>query len=57
MQQYPKVYNQTLNDDKDAGAMGLFGSVDDDEDDEEEHTEYADGEEDDKITSKEVVKN
>lgn len=58
MQQYPKVYNQTLNDDKDAGAMGLFGGTEDDDDDDEEHAEYADGEEDDKTpNSKEIVKN
>lgn len=55
MQQYPKVYNQTLNDDKDAGAMGLFGTGDDDEDD--DGAEYADGEDDDKTPSKEVAKN
>ena len=56
MQQYPKVYNQSIGDDKDGGAMGILGgdekeedNYDDiDEEDYESHTEYADGDEEDK---------
>lgn len=56
MQQYPKVYNQT-NDDKEGGGNPLsmdLSSFDDEEEDKDDHAEYADGDEDEKVTSKEV---
>lgn len=56
MQNYPNVYNQQDKDDKEGGAMGMDFGFDDGEIDEDDHTEYADGDEDEKVPTKEVVK-
>jgi intermembrane space import and assembly protein 40 len=59
MANYPTVYNQNLDDDKEGGGMpGLDMSGlddDDDEEDEESHAEYADGDEDESKTSSKAV--
>jgi intermembrane space import and assembly protein 40 len=58
MGQYPTVYNQNLDDDKESGIPGMDMSLDDDDDEEDEdegsHAEYAD-EDGSKVTNKEVA--
>lgn len=56
MQQYPNVYNQHDKDDKEGGAMGMDFGLDDGDLDEDDHAEYADGDEEEKEPTKEIVK-
>lgn len=56
MQQYPKVYNQNLNEDKEGGPMGMDLGLDDGEVDEDDHAEYADGDDEEAENSTEIVK-
>lgn len=55
MQQYPKVYNQG-GDDKEGSPMGIDLGLDEGEIDEDDHAEYADGDEEEKTNSTEVIK-